>query len=495
MFIHQILQPILDRINLSGNLNAFCINGELYTFKQFGENILKIRGILRQESLKGKQIGLVANDDIETYASILAIWLEGLAYVPLHPHQPIDRTDDIISQADIKTILNSDHSVNISRPVIFTKNLINSELIQKPTNVADKEIAYILFTSGSTGKPKGVPITRKNLAAFVKSFKNVGFQITSNDRCLQCFDLTFDVSVQAFLMPLIYGACVYTIPHDQIKYCYVYSLFDKHKLTFSVLAPSMLRFLRPYFEELELTSMRYCILTAEASPVDLIMEWMNCIPNSEIYNLYGPTETTIYCTLFKINRESDIKHLNGLCCIGKPLKGIKAIICDEYFKNLNQNSKGELCIAGNQLACGYWKNPEKTNESFFNLEYKGKNRRFYRTGDLCMIDKDGDILYAGRLDYQVKIQGYRVELTEIEFHARVYLNGGNAVAVPCQNCNGNYELALFAECREGDVNKLIEFLKSKLPYYMIPTKVLPVTEFPLNQNGKIDRKLMMAQVN
>jgi D-alanine--poly(phosphoribitol) ligase subunit 1 len=356
MFDKNIILPFRDVIEKYGDRNAFCIAGKFYTYIEFARHISKIRKTLELSDINSKNVGLVVNDDIETYASIFSIWFQGLAYVPLHPQQPVERNLEVISQASIDLVLCSgDHK---SFPNVHT---INSALLEFeefnliPDPAPENAIAYILFTSGSTGKPKGVPITRCNVGAFIKSFLDVGFNINEFDRCLQCFDLTFDVSVQSFLVPLIKGACVYTIPHDQIKYSYVYGLLEDHKLTFGAMAPSMIRYLRPYFEEINVPGMRYNILTAEASPVDLVTEWSKCIPNAEIYDFYGPTEATIYCTYYKFNKTGINKHLNGMISIGKPMSGLIAIIRDEAGKVLGANQKGELCISGDQLTPGYSK--------------------------------------------------------------------------------------------------------------------------------------------
>ena len=491
MFNKNIIHPFIDVIEKYGDKNAFCIAEKFYTYNEFAGHISKIRKTLQLSAPQGKNIGLVANDDIETYASIFSIWFEGLAYVPLHPQQPVERNLEIISQANIDLVLNSgDNNLFQKVQTINSSRLEFEELNLIPDPVPDDDIAYILFTSGSTGKPKGVPITRNNVGAFMESFLDVGFEINQFDRCLQCFDLTFDVSVQSFLLPLLKGACTYTIPHDQIKYSYVYGLLEDHKLTFGAMAPSMIRYLRPYFEEINVPSMRYNILTAEASPVDLVTEWSKCIPNAEIFDFYGPTEATIYCTYYRFNKNGVNKHLNGMISIGKPMNGLIAIIRDEAGKVLGANQKGELCISGDQLTPGYWNSPSKTSESFFESEWEGTIRRFYRTGDSCFIDNDGDIMYGGRLDYQVKIQGYRIELSEIEYHARKYLKGQNAIAIAFDNKTGNAEIALFIEDESGDSGSLSGYLKLKIPYYMIPSKILYNKKFPLNSNGKIDRNTL-----
>jgi D-alanine--poly(phosphoribitol) ligase subunit 1 len=487
LFHKQVLDPFLDVIKKFPNENAFCINGIFYTYKQLGEYISKIRSAINT-TRENINIGLVVNDSIETYASIFAIWLEGHSYVPLHPHQPFDRSLEIISQAEIGLVIDSSpESILTNMAIIESAKLQFVALNLEPKITLDEALAYILFTSGSTGKPKGVPITRGNIGNFIESFWKVGFHINQNDRCLQCFDLTFDVSVQSYLVPLTRGACTYTIPHDQIKYSYIYGLFEEHKLTFGAMAPSMIRYLRPYLDEINVPSMRYNILTAEASPLELINEWSKCIPNAELFDFYGPTEATIYCTYYKFNRNGTNKHLNGLSSIGKPMNGLAAIIIDEERKILGANQKGELCISGEQLTAGYWKNPEKSSESFFEMEYDGAQRRFYKTGDYCYMDNDGDIMYSGRVDFQVKIQGYRIELGEIEYHAREFINGQNAVAISFENSTGGTEIALFIEGKLADTDVLVNYLKSKIPYYMIPSKVLCNDKFPLNLNGKVDR--------
>ncbi|MCF8381827.1 MAG: AMP-binding protein [Bacteroidales bacterium] len=496
MFEKYVLSPILDSLSHLPDANSFFINNEFYSYSVFAEFISKIRSEIQKSALSGRNLGLIANDDIETYASIIAIWLEGYAYVPIHPHHPVERGMEIIKQANIDLILDSsDIPVFNSSLIIKSKSLSFTVLNLVPNQLNDDEIAYILFTSGSTGKPKGVPITRGNLGAFMKAFWEVGFQLDENDRCLQCFDLTFDVSVQSFLVPLSKGACTYTIPHDQIKYSYASELLEDQKLTFSVMAPSMVRFFKPYFEEIDLPDLRYNILTAEASTLDLIEEWSRCIPNADIYDFYGPTEATIYCTYYKFNRNSSNKHLNGMLSIGKPLDGISAIISDENGNILKVNQKGELCISGNQITPGYWNNSEKNKTSFFLKDIDGVSSRFYKTGDLCYFDEEGDILYSGRLDFQVKIQGYRIELGEIEHHAREYIKGQNVVAVAYENISGNNEIALFIEGEPFDTSTLIVQFKSKLPYYMLPSKILFIDEFPLNTNSKTDRNLLKKSIS
>ena len=313
MFKENIINPLVENILKSSNSNAFCINEKFYTYREFGEAISGIRTLLKRAKFSNRNVGLVINDDLSTYASIFALWMDGCAYVPLHPNWPIERCQEIINQVKLDLILDSSeitrYEGNIIDTMQYPKDQINLECNK---GESDDEIAYILFTSGSTGKPKGVMISRNNVGAFMDSFWKTGILIDEKDRCLQCFDLSFDVSVQSYLVPLTKGACCYTVPNGQIKYVYAAGLIENHKLTFGAMAPSMIRFLKPYFDEIDMSSLKTSILTAEASPLDLVEQWQKVAMNADIYDFYGPTEATIYCTCYKLNSGGNNKALNGV---------------------------------------------------------------------------------------------------------------------------------------------------------------------------------------
>jgi len=486
-FTEKILLPFLHSINRFSNRNAFCIAGQFYTYEQFGNHIANIRCIIQQMQIPDT-VCLVANDTIETYAAIFALWLEGKSYVALNPNQPFERNEIIIKQIDSNFILDSNKDSQFTHYKLISLNSLNNvcECSDYKT-VSDEQRAYILFTSGSTGIPKGVEITLKNLSAFVQAFEKTEIIITENDRCLQCFDLTFDVSVQSFLLPLLKGACVYTVPHNQLKFKYVYELLHKHKLTFGAMTPSMLRFLQPYFNKIYLESFRCCILTAEASSEDFVSQWSKSIPNAKIYNFYGPTEGTIYCIYYPFEREKENQSHQGMLAIGKPMEGITAILIDEQKNEVLCGEKGELCIAGNQITKGYWNEPKKTDESFFYQTKNNKKLKFYRTGDICSLTKDGNFLLYGRNDYQVKIQGYRIELGEVEYHARAFVPNANLVALSFENKMNNTEIALIIEGKDFETKDLKDYLHKKLPPYMLPCNYYFVPKFPVNNSEKLDR--------
>lgn len=471
--------------------NAFCIKGVFYSYSDFFEKIAAIRS--RVACFSEPHIGLVANDDLETYASIFACWFEGKSYVPLHPGQPLERCLNIVGQVGITHVLDSSpssrYAADIAVSTVDVRNVPTKGTIL-PKNVSDDAVAYILFTSGSTGKPKGVPVLRRNLVGFCHAFVACGFSLSPSDRCLQMFDLTFDLSVVSYLLPLMNGACVYTIPHEGVKYNNIFSVLDEYRLTFALMVPSVIHFLRPYFDEIEIPEMRLSLFCGEALPLDVTEGWAKCVPNARIENVYGPTEDTIFCTTYTFRRDGGNKTSGGILSIGKAMLGTRTAIVNEERNLVSAGMPGELCLAGVQLFNGYWKNPEKDAEVFFEKD----GTRFYRTGDLCSEDSDGDILYHGRMDFQVKIQGFRIELGEIETHARAFLGGANAVAVAFKTTEGNDALALFVESETADVSALTDFLRSKMPAYMVPSRISRISAFPLNANGKIDRKMLRSRV-
>jgi len=495
--MNRLLAEVLSHIESTPSGNAFYIDNKYYSYEQFGHRIAAIRRRVAGLSKENRIVGLAIHDDLDTYAAIFALWLEGRAYVPLHPYHPLDRNKGIISQIGLSTVIDSVEVSPFSEyDVICTGSLLSdTEGGAAPVDVADSELAYVLFTSGSTGVPKGVCITRGNVAAFMDSFWRTGISINVEDRCLQCFDLTFDVSVQSYLVALTRGACVYTVPYGQVKYLYVAELIQEQRITFGALAPSMLIYLRPYFNEFDATSLKYCILTAEACPIDLLKDWFKCAANADLYDFYGPTEATIYCTYYKLDRFGMNLSVNGIVSIGRPLTHVKAVILDEDGNLLTTGQRGELCIAGEQVTPGYWKYPEKNASSFFMKEIEGLCYRFYHTGDLCYWDASGNIMYIGRIDQQAKIQGFRVELSEIEFHAMTFYQQKHRVlAVAFNNEKGLTEIAMFIESAPCDTDELNRYLRTKMPSYMIPSRYIFEEVFPLNSSDKIDRNKLKQRL-
>ena len=238
----------------------------------------------------------------------------------------------------------------------------------------------------------------------------------------------------------------------------------------------------PYFNEINLPHLKYSLFCGEALYKDVVCEWAKCVPNAIIENVYGPTEATIFCLTYPLNNIEELEEYNSMLSIGKPMQGMEAIVVDENKNQITNGTKGELCLFGLQLTPGYLNN-ERNKESFFELN----NKKYYKTGDIAFINDKGNFLYCGRVDHQVKIQGFRVELSEIEFHLRKITNDINLVVLAIGNQNGFNQLFAVFETEMQNMEHIIDDLKQKVPAYMIPSEIHFVSSFPLNSNGKTDR--------
>ena len=496
-FSEQFIAPLLLCRNLS--TPSFHINNRDYTYSQFFDVIEQVFEIV--SVLPDKLIGLYATDDIRTYASIVALWFCGKAYVPLNPSQPRERHIEVIKSVRLLHILSADDSYNIGLEgvnTIKTNQCIVEEYKRKNTikivDVPDTSLAYVLFTSGSTGKPKGVQISRGNLAAFIDSMNHIGLNITSDDLCLQPFDLTFDFSVSSYIIPLVNGASIYTIPNKAVKFTYIAELLEEYHLTVLQMVPSMIRNLLPYLDEVDLSSVRYNILCGEALTDKVINKWHEANTNMVSYNMYGPTEDTVFCTYYLVDKSNYTFPLvyNDIVSIGKTFDNSGLLLIDDNNQVISKSdTKGELCLCGSQLTPGYWENPEENKAKFLMVD----GVRYYRTGDLCYYGDDGNLIFVCRKDFQVKINGFRVELGEIESRYSNISGGRFSVVIPYSNEQGNTELAIVVEGREYDYHEHLIALANELPVYEVPNKWLFISSIPQNQNGKIDRKVIKRKFN
>ena len=488
--------------------NAFFIRGRYHTYAAFESRIAAIcQQIIEQADHDEEYLGILTYDDIETYASVYAIWCLGRAYVPLNPTNPLKRNMEIIRQVGIRSLLSSGTAAVDSMFADAGARIIDTSAADRkedappakrvePLDDVDKDAdCYVLFTSGSTGKPKGVPISRFNLDSYMQSFFGAGYELDENDRFLQIYDLSFDASVRCYSIPLAVGGCIYTVPRDQIKYLYAYKLMKEHQLTFVAMPPSTLSYLQPYFNSIYLEHLRYCLLGGESFSSIMAERWAPCIPNAQIQNIYGPTEFTINSHIYNwqsaLNKE---KSSNGIVSIGKCIGDTIAMVVDSNLTQLRENEKGELCLSGSQQTRGYWKDEEQTGKVFFEREIEGEKHRFYRTGDLVYRDSDGDYMYIGRLDSQVQIQGYRVELSEIEKHVTEFLEGANVVVIPIISENQITTLVLFLENVNRSVDEVNEYLERSMPAYMVPRKIIKLSTFPKSAGGKINRNALKIQI-
>lgn len=466
--------------------NAFCIADRFYTYRQFGQCVERIRETLRCTQFSCPYVGLIANDDIETYASIFAVWFERLAYIPISTEWPQDRRMSVIRQADIEVILDSGSVVRTDGECI------------EPAKAGDSKVstdcACILFTSGSTGRPKGVEISRRNIQTFVDSLSNLPVPTTPEDRVLFYYDLTFVASFNSLLRPLAVGACCYTIPKKVTKYLYISKLMEDQGITQMSVPVSALKLLQPYYAEIDASSLKYCIVGTEACTVDVVENWMRFAPQASLFNYYGSTECLGVVMYYPALVER-VKNVNGYVSIGRPLSSVTALILDEWNNEVPVGERGELCISGDNVTPGYWKDGQSNADAFFEMEYRGRMHHFYRTGDICFMDEEGDVMNCGRKNQMIKVNGLRVEMNEIEFHAVTYLGGAKVVCMPFESALGSTQICLFAETEPVDEREFLAYLRTKMPPYMIPARFIYVSQMPLTASGKTDRQKLLTFID
>jgi acyl-CoA synthetase (AMP-forming)/AMP-acid ligase II len=339
-----------------------------------------------------------------------------------------------------------------------------------------------LNTSGSTGVPKNVPINLKNLEAFVDGFLDLYPELNSTEKFLQTYDLTADAAFTGYLIPLLIGGAVYTVPTGQFKPFQVVKILSVNPITWVQVTPSLLACLQPFFGSLWFNDIKHFHFGGEALPVQLTEEWRMHVPNAEISNVYGPTETTITATIYKCQPGESLKSRHQIVSIGKPLKKV-------VIKIAGENKSGELYIGGAQVMDNYL---FTQNQPFEITRAKEISEKYYPSGDWVETDDDGFLYFVTRKDNQIKINGYRVDLTEIENLTREFTGGRNTAAAAIEVSPGLKKLIVFVENLEGKTTEIIKMLTKKLPFYKVPEEVVGTGNFPLSNSGKTDRKKLLA---
>jgi D-alanine--poly(phosphoribitol) ligase subunit 1 len=461
---------------------AFCIEDHFYSYQLLKKRVNALARELINMGMRKQKIGILIEDHLDTYAAFLACWITGNAYIPIHSGYPENRIQDIEEQAGIALYFGIKNNIHFRTDKEY-KNTTEFEdcLDSLPMyKHGDEDIMYVLFTSGSTGKPKGVQISYQNLSSFMFHVEQMNLGLGEGNGFLQMFELSFDLSVVSYLYPLQVGGIVYTVSPKQVKYLEIYRLMETYSLDFAIIVPSVLALLSPYFEDIELKSAKVIALSGEAVPLELTQKFQICCPNAQFYNFYGPTECTIFCTAYQIPR-IDIASQNGIVSIGYPTQSLEAHLCDDEGNKVQD--KGILHLSGAQVSPGYCGNNLQQNQLF----YKKNEQQSYNTGDLVSTDSSGLLYYLGRKDQQIKIQGYRIELMEVEHLCKKALDRDAAV-IASKDKNGYDIMVLFT--RKADSIPQYDDLKVLLPSYMIPSLFLRVDQFPLNENGKLDRKTL-----
>jgi amino acid adenylation domain-containing protein len=358
----------------------------------------------------------------------------------------------------------------------------------------ENAIAYLLFTSGSTGVPKGVMVAHRNVTSFL-DYIVAHFHVTEHDILSQMFDMTFDLSVFDMFVAWEAGACV-CCPSDKTLMNPSRFIRDMG-LTIWFSVPSTVAFMKQLklLKPASYPSLRLSLFCGEPLPVALATAWLAAAPNTNVENLYGPTEVTIACTLYRWDSQHSLNETElGIVPIGRPFPEMNALVVDETLAEVSPGEKGELLMNGPQVSLGYWKDTEKTASAF--VVPPGQETIFYRTGDCVRRPAgNGPLIHLGRLDFQIKVLGHRVELGEIEAVVREAsgLDGVIAVGWPLTSsgCEG---VEVFIEGELADVRRVRDAIASRLPDYMVPKRFNCMSRLPRNVNDKFDRRAMLRML-
>ncbi|HLN03124.1 MAG TPA: amino acid adenylation domain-containing protein [Bryobacteraceae bacterium] len=469
------------------NAVALVCGRETLTYGELQARSAELAAFLQKQGVsRGQLVGICLERSAEMVVAMLAVLRAGGAYVPLDPAYPKARLDFILGEAGVRVLLTQERvAVELTgvkaRMICLDseKALIAREkLTEKPQTTAD-DLAYVIYTSGSTGRPKGVEIQHRAVVNFLASIERQ-LGIEPSDRLVAVTTLSFDIAGLELLLPLVSGARVVIAPREStLDGTLLAELIKDSGATVLQATPSTWRLLleagwkpQPRFKML---------CGGEALPRDLADQLLNT--EGELWNMYGPTETTIWSAISLVNEGPAPVR------IGPPIANTQFYVLDRYAQPVPMGIPGELYIGGDGVARGYFQRPELTREKFLEDPFRGGNR-MYRTGDLVRTLPDGSLDFLGRLDNQVKIRGFRIELGEIETVLLRSPAVKDAVVIAHGEAGAQKLVAYLAtsDGAEADKDHLRDLLSAALPAYMVPAAFVTVSSIPRLPNGKVNRR-------
>jgi amino acid adenylation domain-containing protein len=468
------------------------------------------------------RVGVFGHRSEVAYTGALAALCSGAAFVPLNPTFPVERTRLMLEAAELDALIVDDAAASQlgalltdpggggprvvalpaseSAPPVGDRTVLDARALEAPRTaplppVTPDDIAYLLFTSGSTGRPKGVPVNHGNVLAFLDHVA-ARYDIAPHDRFSQTFEQTFDLSVFDLFLAWSRGASVHAFrPIDLVAPARVVA---RRELTvwFSVPSIPALMMKKGTLRPGIMPSLRWSLFCGEPLPQATAEAWQAAAPGSIVENLYGPTELTIACLQHRWSPDASpaLCH-HGVVPIGRPYPGLTAAVVGDDGRAAG--GPGELWVSGPQTVPGYWRDPDTTAGRFVSGASLGApERRFYRTGDRVQRLATGDYVYLGRVDNQVKVLGYRVELADVEAAMRAGRGVVDAIAVPwpVEPSGTAQGLVGFVAGRDIDAAELLASVRAALPDYMVPRDIHVLPALPLNANGKLDRRALAERL-
>ncbi|CAF1663903.1 unnamed protein product, partial [Adineta ricciae] len=426
---------------------------------------------------------------------MMAIEMAGAVYCPLSPEEPVRRLQSLVEETRSRLVVihnltrdkfNACVSTVLIDASMSTENMLNANELDRLSNVflSGDNISYVIFTSGSTGTPKAIQVRHRNLTEAIRSQVELN-TLSKSDTLLQMARCSFDVHVGDVIGTLIVGATLVMLhPDGHIDFEYLSQVLIDHQITYMEAVPTLLTSFFHYLEDNMCNSARRFLrsLCSGGEPIfpQLIkLLRRNVQTTCRIWNSYGPAEATINCTFHLLDCEDE----QSTVPIGRLLPGYRCVVIDQFLEPVFLGQEGELVVGGIGVFAGYLGSDNLTKHALIDID----GELFYRTGDLVRLSSSGVLNFVGRKDYQIKLRGQRVELGEIE---RCLLESSPFVSSTAVVKYDDHHLVAYIQSNNIEENELAKYCRSHLPSYMVPSAFVVLKQFPLNANGKLDRKLL-----
>ena len=494
-YLHQLFEQQAERT--PDNIAVEADNLRL-TYAELNTRANQLAHHLRSLGVRsGDVVGICLRRTPEMVVALLGVLKAGAAYVPLDPSHPEQRLAFIVEETRVKVVLTVE---NLHRETLGARVLlldsewenIEPHSAENPANLTlPEDLAYVLYTSGSTGNPKGVMIPHRGLVNYLTwaiEFYGVeaGFAAPVHS------PLGFDLTVTSLFCPLLKGGSVLLISEDKGIEGLHRALESGDDFCLIKITPSHLELLARMLSNAEAAKRaRALVVGGEALPGEALAFWRANSPETRIINEYGPTETVVGCCVYEVRPDDKPA---GTVPIGRPIANTQLYVLDTKMRPVGTGTEGELYIGGAGVARGYLNRPALTAESFVPDPFGATpGARLYRSGDAARLRFDGEIEFIGRYDAQVKIRGFRIELGEIESALMEHERVREVIVVDRQETWGEKRLIAYVVAQRGHevgAGELREYLKQKLPEYMLPAAFVQMTALPLTHNGKVDRRAL-----
>lgn len=494
MLIHEIFE---DNVRKYPNKIALITSdGKEFTYIELNNKVNMIANkLISLNVVSGDLIGILTKRNVWMIASMLGILKAGSAYIPIDFSFPKERINYMIQKSNPKVILVDQvysEKLEYDGPVINCATLLEESItVRNPDTVYTRNpLAYVIFTSGSTGNPKGVMVSHQAVTNFIYDIKNRKIFATPEDRIICITTSSFDIFAFESIVPLCTGHSIYIASEsEQLDPVLVANKIVRYDVTHILSTVSRIKaFVENNSFESALKQLKCILSGGENFPIQLL-ELIRKKSDSKIFNMYGPTETTIWSTSKEL---TNVDYIN----IGYPIANTQIFILSKHGKLQPCGVYGEICVSGKGLAEGYYNDLEETKKRFTSVDDL-PDIRIYKTGDSGRILSNGEIEISGRLDNQVKVRGYRIELDEIEKVALKHKSVVSAVAKVMDMSDQNKEIVLFYCQKESILQNsslwLKEWMESILPSYMLPRDYILLEHMPILPNGKLDKNALTIQ--